>query len=1046
MTFAAFDSNGIVSLPNLTCWTNVQQLQLQSNSMKGSLPDDLWQRLPSITTLILSDTLLNGTIPDRDSTLNPLFSFLAANCSFSGRLPRNIDSDQFDLSGNRFSGELVLFDARFVGESTMTSLTLSGAGALSCPIDLTSLTGLVSLNLRGNGFAGCDWTNVSISLLSRLAQLDISDNEWLPFDLMIPATAVAVNARQASVQGISVLGPDGSLLSFPALTTLVLDGSALNPHSSSDGDSVSKQLSLLLNPSVTPVLSMFSCQWCGLSLPLTSLFRSPTVQVLQLANNDLFDGFPPPSVVSQVQFSYPPLTVLSIANNTRIRGRLPFTQGLLQTIQSFDFEGTSLTGSIPASWSELAALTQVNIANTSVRCNLIVTAESQLQCAVQPVLDVSPTITIAAVSLADPAAGVHCSAQTIVATGSAGVTADPASHGFTLCSCDSGSFGVHARCYRCPDGCSCTADRIANCFPVVRRGHIAVSAQVDAAGARPVLNGSIAPFAVDVVLPCPRTVTGSSMCNPDGVVWPRFYRIIEATSGSALSDSDAASLVSDTDLTGWCYPGHTGRLCAACAPAYFSSGRWCLKCLSEGLHILILCATLLLIIALVAYLYAKSPNATTAAKSLRLYLSRLAQITDRGAGSRSRSMQLLQRGEADPNHFDAASFSSDPLAEPTPDRDAANPLKLLIFHAQQLSLLLHTSTSLPVVMSGLLSFVGSASTGFSLSSLVAMECLSSGWTLAARCWMAVFAPAIIGLVALVTALSNRNSGGRPRTGPALQLQGRDKPLLAADSDAAGPASSSIVPRIYSVCVSLLYFLFFPCAQAVLSAVSCTDTRESDRSYLNLYPDQACDDQWRHSVLPPAVLGLVFWTFAFPVGSTLLLMRLRSRVAASAAVLSPSASASTPCASSLSVWPVCADLLLPYSPRFWYFEQLLLMRRWMLVAAVTIIPATSLYLPLVLFSIIQLSALHQHWSHPYAHPLLNVGELASLYLLLLNYISALILQTGLVEGGFHATADGWAAALFVVNLAFLLLLVAGLFGWARQRIASRLSARPRPQRL
>jgi hypothetical protein len=125
------------------------------------------------------------------------------------------------------------------------------------------------------------------------------------------------------------------------------------------------------------------------------------------------------------------------------------------------------------------------------------------------------------------------------------------------------------------------------------------------------------------------------------------------------------------------------------------------------------------------------------------------------------------------------------------------------------------------------------------------------------------------------------------------------------------------------------------------------------------------------------------------------------------------------------------LLEPYSPRFWYWDQVLLARRLLLVAAVTTIPSNSLYLPLALFSIIQLATLLQHASHPLIHSSLNYGELASLYLLLLNYISALILQTGLSDDSFHATANGWALLLFALNGAFLVMLLGGLFGFVRE---------------
>lgn len=224
-------------------------------------------------------------------------------------------------------------------------------------------------------------------------------------------------------------------------------------------------------------------------------------------------------------------------------------------------------------------------------------------------------------------------------------------------------------------------------------------------------------------------------------------------------------------------------------------------------HILILLANLVLIVALIVYLYAKSPSAVTSAKGLQMYLRRL--VRSHGGVDSSRSMQPLHSDDppdlsmpASPSDsFSSAAFSA-VVAE------SANPLKLLIFHSQQLSLLLHS------------------------------------WTLRHRCWMAVCAPALIGLVAGVTALLSGKRGASSHADRAMQLQGRDEPLLVAESEAdSPPPSSAIVPRVYSVCVSLLYFLIFPCAQTVLSAVACTDTRQLEQSYLNLFADQACDDDW-----------------------------------------------------------------------------------------------------------------------------------------------------------------------------------------------------------
>lgn len=61
VNLAAFDSNVIDSFPDLSCYGSLQQLQLQSNPIRGQLPPDLWERLPVVIVLDLSNTLLNGS-------------------------------------------------------------------------------------------------------------------------------------------------------------------------------------------------------------------------------------------------------------------------------------------------------------------------------------------------------------------------------------------------------------------------------------------------------------------------------------------------------------------------------------------------------------------------------------------------------------------------------------------------------------------------------------------------------------------------------------------------------------------------------------------------------------------------------------------------------------------------------------------------------------------------------------------------------------------------------------------------------------------------
>jgi hypothetical protein len=173
---------------------------------------------------------------------------------------------------------------------------------------------------------------------------------------------------------------------------------------------------------------------------------------------------------------------------------------------------------------------------------------------------------------------------------------------------------------------------------------------------------------------------------------------------------------------------------------------------------------------------------------------------------------------------------------------------------------------------------------------------------------------------------------------------------------------------------------------------------------------------------------------FPVLSTVLFRRLRKQLSSSRRTgLHRHHEAAL-------IWPLCSDLLRPYTRRFWYYEQVLLCRRLALVACICLIPSTSLFLPVSLFGIIQASTLIQHVASPYRHAWMNYAELVSLYLLLTNYLSALILQTVVLNSpnGFDSTANTWAIILFALNFIFLLMLVAALAQFVRGVAANALA--------
>src|SRR5689334_10690153 len=117
--------------------------------------------------------------------------------------------------------------------------------------------------------------------------------------------------------------------------------------------------------------------------------------------------------------------------------------------------------------------------------------------------------------------------------------------------------------------------------------------------------------------------------------------------------------------------------------------RFCLQCLSQGVHVVIV--HLLILAALILFLWKQLPSEASAKETLHAYLnSATVRLTGKEAGVVASSMSL----SSDASGFrDSSSASSD-----------ISPLRLLIFHSQQLSLLLLTSASLPSAMNGLLSF------------------------------------------------------------------------------------------------------------------------------------------------------------------------------------------------------------------------------------------------------------------------------------------------------------------------------------------------------
>lgn len=860
----------------------------------------------------------------------------------------------------------------------------------------------------------------------------------------------AVNARISSLDLIAF-----NATQYLPLRSIDISG---NPF---DSITSSNMIDFLLH---AQSLSFLKCNDCNLdgdvstfSLMNSSQSRLPgsltsTLYEVHLANNRLSGRLPPDLFTVQLsaQGAMPlSLRVLDLSGNTELTGPLPAASTSFTKLQEVYFKDTAVTGSLPASWSAFVSLTRLEVENTSLVCDTTTDDGVAVTCSLPTWLSASTSVS----SSSTLTVGASCPALIIQGDSSSTVTIDESYYQQSLCSCDDEYFGTGSVCRACSTGCTCAGAVVTSCFPIVVP---ALSSYEE----------TFTSVSIPLMLTCPLTSTGITLCNYDGAEW----------------NFDQTNLpLSALDLTSFCYEGHTDRVCSKCARGYYPSGRWCLSCGSVSLHTIIVIINVGALLVLCAFTYSRLPTVARSVQAMRLYLDEelaAASIEPSPVDGDESPSGCATPSKIDPHDVDidepdhdrlalsrSAEFSNvshssmslpfsssqagGPAVQPTADADvtqassvtsSAATLRLLVFHCQSLSLLLQTETSQPAILTSFFSFVSSSSTGFSLSSLIALECLSSAWDIAHKCWMGLLGPSIILSVAAIVYVYQRRRqsqrlahgwstmtssagrsmpviGGQPLPPDAFSVESRLHVGIDSTSEDPDVNTDSRVPRIYGTCLSLIYFLAFPCAQTAVSAVGCTDTRQYGVDgtpsvlYLNSSPWIACDKNWEVNILPQAIIGIVLWFVAFPIGTTLLYRYLHHRVRM---------------VNDHAVWPLCADLFTPYRHRYWYYEQVLLLRRLALVTCVALIPSDSLYLPISLFALIQISAFIHHHTQAYAAVWLNRGELASLYLLLLNYITALVMHqtsTGSVNG--H-TLDAWTIMLFLLNLIFILALVAGLF--------------------
>ncbi len=169
----------------------------------------------------------------------------------------------------------------------------------------------------------------------------------------------------------------------------------------------------------------------------------------------------------------------------------------------------------------------------------------------------------------------------------------------------------------------------------------------------------------------------------------------------------------------------------------------------------------------------------------------------------------------------------------------------------------------------------------------------------------------------------------------------------------------------------------PLIGMALENLGCVDPRGTnvgEPNYLNSFPYQACDSNWRRTSLVPALALLSLWGVMVP-----LVFAWRLRYVSVRGLY----------ADSTVVWTF-GPLFERYKATVWWWEFIVILRGLAMACVISFISYWEQYWqPLAFFVIVQSSALAQSNVQPYVLAIDNTSDLVSLYLLLITFFSALL---------------------------------------------------------
>ncbi|CAJ1968015.1 unnamed protein product [Sphenostylis stenocarpa] len=312
-------------------------LNLTSNHITGSIPQDIADKLPNVTHFLFGNNLLNGSIPNSLCKIDSLYNL--------------------DLSGNMLSGEIPNCWSVTQGLNEINFASNNFSGVI--PSSLGNLNGLGWLHLSNNSLHGT--FPLSLRNLKNLLIVDLGENHlsglipsWMG---NIFSLIQILRLRQNKLNGTIPL----ELCQLSALQILDLSNNNLVgtiPHCVGNlTGMISGKKSSISQPSEGPRYNEWFEQDVRQVIKGRELDYSRNLKLLanmDLSNNNLSGSIPEEITLLSA------LQGLNLSYN-HLSGQIPKRIGDMKSLESLDLSHDQLSGVISDSISSLTSLSHLNL-------------------------------------------------------------------------------------------------------------------------------------------------------------------------------------------------------------------------------------------------------------------------------------------------------------------------------------------------------------------------------------------------------------------------------------------------------------------------------------------------------------------------------------------------------------------------------------------------------------------------------------------------------------------------------------------------------------